>query len=55
MALPMFVESVARFTEALGVDNAPAIIHLSLVPWPDSATRDAFIKGYTGWDPGANA
>ncbi len=54
MALPMFIESLDRFTNALGVENAPAVVHLSLVPWPDSATRDAFIKELTGWNPGAN-
>lgn len=50
----MFIENVARFTEALGVEAAPAVIHFSLVAWPDSDTRDQFIKDLTGINPGAN-
>lgn len=52
--MDMFIENVARFTEAMGVEAAPAIIHLSLVAWPDADTRDQFIKDFTGTDPGAN-
>lgn len=52
--MDMFVENVARFTEAMGVEHAPIIIHLSLVGWPDADTRDAFIKDLTGVDMGAN-
>jgi len=49
-----FIDNVAVFTEALGVENAPAIMHLSMVPWPDPDTRNQFIKELTGIDMGAN-
>lgn len=49
-----FIENVAAFTDALGVEAAPAIIHLSLVAWPDADTRDQFIADFTGQNPGAN-
>jgi hypothetical protein len=52
--MDMFIENVARFTEVLGVEHAPVVMHLSLVGWPDSDTRDAFIKDLTGIDVGAN-
>lgn len=52
--MDMFVKNIARFTEALGVENAPAIVHLSLVPWPDDTTRDQFIKEFTGYDMTVN-
>jgi hypothetical protein len=54
MAGDMFIENVARFTEALGVENAPAVMRLSMVGWPDRDTRDAFIKDLTGKDPGVS-
>lgn len=44
----MFIENVAQFTEALGVQNAPIIMHLSMVGWPDRDTRDQFIQDLTG-------
>jgi len=50
----MFVKNIAMFTEALGVENAPAIVHLSLIPWPDDNTRDMFIKDLTGYDMTVN-
>ena len=46
----MFPKNIAAFTEALGIENAPTIIHLSLVAWPDETTRDQFIKELTGHD-----
>lgn len=52
--MDMFIENVARFTEALGIEAAPEILHLSMVAWPDSDTRDAFITELTGLNPGAN-
>lgn len=52
--MDMFVKNLAVFTEALGVENAPTIVHLSLVPWPDDATRDDFIKNLTGYDMSRN-
>jgi hypothetical protein len=52
--MDMFFKSLGVFTDALGVENAPAIVHLSMVPWPDDATRDSFIKALTGSDMSAN-
>jgi hypothetical protein len=49
----MLIDNLAAFTEALGVENAPTVVHLSFVPWPDTDTRDAFIKDLTGYDPRA--
>ena len=49
-----FVENLGIFTEALGVENAPTIVHLSLIPWPDQATRDQFVKELTGHDMSVN-
>jgi hypothetical protein len=45
-----FEKNLAAFTEALGVENAPSIVYLSLVPWPTDDERNAFIKGLTGID-----
>ena len=42
--MDMFVKNLAAFTEVLGVENAPTILSLSKIPWPDDTTRDAFIK-----------
>jgi hypothetical protein len=50
----MFVKNLAAFTEALGVENAPTIVHLSIVPWPDDTARDEFIKSLTGFNMTAN-
>lgn len=50
----MFIKNVAAFTEAMGVENAPIIISMALVPWPDDATRDDFIKSLTGYDMSGN-
>jgi len=52
--MDMFVKNVAAFTDALGVENAPTIIHLSLVPWADDTDRDQFITALTGIDMTAN-
>lgn len=48
MARDAFIRNVAAFTEALGVEAAPVIIHLSMVPWPDQDVRDQFIQDLTG-------
>lgn len=48
--MDMFVKNLAAFTEALGVDNAPTIVTLSMIPWGDDATRDQFIKDLTNID-----
>jgi len=50
----MWIENVGLFTEALGVENAPAILSFSDIPWPDRATRDAFIKDLTNKGMGDN-
>lgn len=42
--------NLAAFTEALGVENAPTVVHLALVPWPSDEDRNAFIKALTGVD-----
>lgn len=52
--MDMFVSNLAAFTDALGVDNAPAIMSLSFVPWPDETTRDQFIQELTGYDMSRN-
>lgn len=52
--MDQFIKNVAVFTEALGVENAPTIMHLSMIPWPDEMTRDQFVKDLTGHDMGAN-
>jgi hypothetical protein len=52
--MDMVVRNLAAFTDALGIDNAPTIVHLSLIPWPDDATRDQFIKELTGHDMSVN-
>jgi len=46
----MFARNLAAFTDALGVENAPTIVHLSLVPWPSDDERDNFIKALTNMD-----
>ena len=52
--MDQFVKNLAAFTDALGVMNAPTVMELSLVPWPDDITRDQFIKELTGIDMGQN-
>lgn len=42
--------NLAAFTEALGVENAPTIVYLSLVPWPTDEARNDFIKALTRID-----
>lgn len=52
----MFMRSLAAFTDALGVENAPAIITFSLVPWESDDQRNEFIKDLTGMNiPEKNA
>lgn len=52
--MDMFVKNLDAFTNALGIENAPTILHMALMPWPDDATRDEFIKSLTGYDMSAN-
>jgi hypothetical protein len=44
----MLERNLAAFTEALGVENAPTIFYLSLVPWPTDDHRNQFIQALTG-------
>lgn len=44
----MFIRNLAAFTDGLGVQNAPMIIALAQVPWPDDQTRNDFIYNLTG-------
>ncbi len=44
----MFIRNLAAFTDALGVQNAPMIVSLSQVPWPDDQARNDFIYSLTG-------
>lgn len=44
----MFVRNLDAFTRALGVENAPAIVHFSLLPWESDEQRDTFIADITG-------
>lgn len=46
----MFIRSLAAFTEALGVENAPTVITFALLPWESDAQRNDFIKDLTGID-----
>ena len=52
--MDMFVKNLAVFTDALGVENAPAIISLSLIPWADETDRNQFITSLTGIDVSRN-
>ena len=38
--MDQFLKNLAVFTEALGVESAPTIVEMSLVPWPDDTTRE---------------
>jgi hypothetical protein len=46
----MLIRNLAAFTEALGVENAPTIMYMGMVPWPDDDSRNAFIKELTNID-----
>jgi hypothetical protein len=52
--MDLFVKNLAAFTDALGVENAPTIVQMSLIPWPDDTTRDSFIRALTGIDMSVN-
>jgi hypothetical protein len=43
----MFTRNLADFTDALGVENAPTILYLSLIPWPSDDDRVDFIRHLT--------
>jgi hypothetical protein len=46
----VFLRNLDAFTQALGVENAPTILSLSELGWPDDQTRDEFIKDIAGID-----
>jgi hypothetical protein len=48
----VFIDNLDAFTEALGVENAPSVVYLSMVGWPNPEERDDFIKKLTNIDPG---
>jgi len=50
MALDPFTRNLAAFTQAMGVENAPAIFTFSRVGWADDQQRDTFINDLTGVD-----
>ena len=52
--MDMFIKNLAAFTDSLGVENAPMVVHLSKLPWPDDTTRNQFIKALTGFDMSVN-
>lgn len=52
----MTIRNIAAFTEAMGVQNAALIWHLSTrVQWQDDDDRDDFIRTLTKSDPRRNA
>ena len=50
----MFIQNLGAFTEALGLENAPTVVYLSLVPWPSVEERDDFIRALTRREPDQN-
>lgn len=46
------MQNLGAFTEALGIENAPTVVYLSLVPWPSEQERDDFIRILTRREPG---
>lgn len=44
------MQNLGAFTDALGVENAPTIVYLSMVPWPTDDDRDEFIEILTRTD-----
>jgi hypothetical protein len=50
MALTPWIRHLDAFTQALGVENAPAIFTFAQVGWKDDQTRDEFIKDLAGVD-----
>lgn len=46
----MLERNLAAFTEALGVENAPAVVYFSLLGWQSDQDRNEFITALTGRD-----
>ena len=42
-----FVRNLAAFTDALGVENAPTVMFMSMLPFKDDESRNDFIKDLT--------
>lgn len=42
------IRHLAAFTDALGVENAPTIMFMSQLPWPNDDARNEFIQELTG-------
>ena len=49
-----FQDNVAAFTEAFGVQQAPLVVHLSMIPW-EADDREQFIRTVTGKKSGRAA
>lgn len=45
-----FLRNLAAFTDALGVENAPTIMYLSMAQWPSDDSRNEFIRELTNID-----
>lgn len=45
--MTQFMDDVAAFVDALGMDEPGLIISLALVPWEDKEDRDDFINFLT--------
>jgi hypothetical protein len=43
-----YIENVTAFTEALGLEWAPAVLSLAIIPWRSPSDRDEFIEGLVG-------
>jgi len=50
----MFIKNLGAFADALGIENAPTIVYMSLVPWPSETERDEFILALTDREPDPN-
>jgi len=46
-----FVDDLAAFTDALGVENAPMILTFATTSWASDQERDDFIFDLTGKSP----
>jgi hypothetical protein len=44
-------DNIDKFSNSLGYQNAGIIMELSMISWPSTDERDAFIIGITGQDP----
>lgn len=49
-----FQDNAAAFTEAFGVQQAPMVVYLSMIPW-EADDREQFIQSITGKKSGRSA